>query len=330
MEFREKLLIIASAGGHLTQAMCATSSCENIVLVCNKKNISNDKIKRIYKILDTQHNALVHFVNVFFALYVLLRERPAVVFSTGGPIVLPFALLCKFLPIKFVYLDTLSRVVELSNTGKLVKKYNLYNEFYCQWKDIAAKNNAKYIGKCFDILCENSYEVTSKKVDECPLILVTVGTNQYDFSRLFTMLAELPLYNDRRVKWVIQASHNKVTQLPANGEVVEMISRDEMESLVKQSSLVISHCGIGSINLMLSYQKQVIFVPRVEKYNEFSDDHQLQIANEIGSELFTVSLPDTPMPEITFEELAAREILTSPVDTTNYAMASTLSKTFFS
>tara|TARA_R110001599_G_scaffold214420_1_gene412531 strand:- start:391 stop:720 length:330 start_codon:yes stop_codon:yes gene_type:complete len=109
-----------------------------------------------------------------------------------------------------------------------------------------------------------------------------------------------------------------------------MISRDEMESLVKQSSLVISHCGIGSINLMLSYQKRVVFVPRVAKYKEFSDDHQLQIANEIGSELFTVNLPDTPMAVITFEELAARDILIKPVDTTNYAMAKILRDTFIS
>lgn len=327
---KNKVLVIASAGGHLTQAMCATSSCENIALVSNKKNISHDKIKRIYKIWDTQNNPFIHFFNVFFALYVLFRERPSVVFSTGGPIVLPFALLCKLLPIKFVYLDTLSRVVELSNTGKLVEKYNLYNDFFCQWQDIATKNNANYIGKCFDILCENNYKISSQSVVGCPVILVTVGTNQYDFNRLFTMLAELPLYNDKRVKWVIQASHNKVEHLPANGEVVEMISRDEMESLVKQSSLVISHCGIGSINLMLSYQKKVVFVPRVAKYNEFSDDHQLQIANEIGSDLFTVVLPDTPMPKITYEELAEREILTEPVDTTNYVMAKALKNIFFS
>ena len=53
---------------------------------------------------------------------------------------------------------------------------------------------------------------------------------------------------------------------------------------------------------MLSYQKHVIFVPRVAKYNEFSEEHQLQIANEIGSELFTVTLPDTPMPDIAYED----------------------------
>jgi len=330
MEKNKKVLVVASAGGHLTQAMCATSACDNIALVSNKKNISHDKIKRIYKIWDTQHNMLIHFVNIFFALYVLVRERPSVVFSTGGPIVLPFALLCKFLPIKFVYLDTLSRVVELSNTGKLVSKHQLFDHFFCQWKEIAVKNKVNYIGKCFDILCENTYDVETKKNDSCPVILVTVGTNQYDFTRLFEMLYKLPLYNDKRVKWVIQTAHNKLTQLPANGDVVEMISRDEMESLVKQASLVISHCGIGSINLMLSYQKHVVFVPRVARYNEFSDDHQLQIANEISSSLFTVSLPDTQILLPNFEELANRDLLVEPVDTTNYAMANSLKNTFFS
>lgn len=326
---KERVLVVASAGGHLTQAMCATRACSQISLVSNKRNISDRRIKRVYEIRDTQHNPIIHFINIFFAVYVLVRERPNVVFSTGGPIVLPFALLCKILPIKFVYLDTLSRVVELSNTGKLIKKHNLYNEFFCQWQQIAERNNASYIGKCFDILCENTYKPITKKVEDVPVILVTVGTNQYGFDRLFNILAAMPLYADERVRWVIQASHNKVNILPANGKVVEMISRDEMEGLVKEASLVISHCGIGSINLMLSYQKQVIFVPRVAKYDEFSDDHQLQIANEIGSDLFSVVLPDTVMPTINYEVLVKKEILIEPVDTTNHEMANLLKKKFF-
>ena len=43
MEYSKKVLVIASAGGHLTQALCATSTCSNIALVSNKKNISNEK-----------------------------------------------------------------------------------------------------------------------------------------------------------------------------------------------------------------------------------------------------------------------------------------------
>jgi UDP-N-acetylglucosamine transferase subunit ALG13 len=329
MEYNNKILVVASAGGHLTQALCATSACDNIALVCNKKNISSDKIKCIYKIWATQHNPFIHFVNIFYALYVLFLEQPKIVFSTGGPIVLPFALVCKLMPIKFVYLDTLSRVVELSNTGQLIKKYNLFDEFFCQWSDVAKKNDVKYIGKSFDILGENKFEYQTVPLKTPPIILVTVGTNQYKFDRLFEMLYQHPLYNNPAVEWIIQANHNVITTQPANGKVLSMIDRDEMDVLVKQASLVISHCGIGSINLMLAYQKRVVFVPRLAKFDEFSDDHQLQIANELSGPIFDVVGESQTIPEISFTDLTKFSILSSPVDTTNHSMALKLKDIFF-
>ncbi|MEZ9233742.1 glycosyltransferase [Vibrio amylolyticus] len=318
---QKNVLVIASAGGHLTQAMCATSTCESIYLVSNKINISNGRIKKSFKIWDTQYNPFIHIFNIFYAVYVLLVTRPRSILSTGGPIALPFALIAKFLPVNFIYLDTLSRVTELSNTGKLIKKHSLYDKFFTQWKVMSEKHNVDYIGKCFDILGENGYDVIRKPTNEVPVILVTVGTNQYDFDRLFEILAQFPLYNDDRVKWVIQKAHNKISKTPPNSTIVDMISRDQMEAYTKEASLVISHCGIGSINLMLSYQKQVIFVPRVQEYNEFSDDHQLQIANEIQSDRFTVLYPNKPFPIITFDQLAKFPLIESPVDTTNYRLA---------
>lgn len=328
-KINKKILVIASAGGHLTQAMCLTSNCKDLILVTNKVNISNERIKKIYKIWDTQFNILIHFYNIFYALYVVVRERPKAVLSTGGPIALPFALICKLLPLKFVYVDTLSRVIELSNTGKLICKYSLYDDFFCQWNDIAKKNNVNYIGKCFDIKGENNYELVTQKPTSLPIILVTVGTNQYDFKRIFEMLYEQPLYNSEKVKWIIQKGHNSLIQMPKNGQVVDMVTRDEMNELVQRASLVISHCGIGSINQMLSYQKKVIFVPRVARFNEFSDDHQLQIANEIGSELFDVVFPEHKMKEILLDDLLARQLVVKAVDTTNHQMANELKNVLF-
>lgn len=328
-KINEKILVIASAGGHLTQAMCLTSKCNDLTLVTNKVNISNERIKKIYKIWDTQFNFFIHFYNIFYALYVILKERPKAVISTGGPIALPFALLCKILPLNFIYVDTLSRVIELSNTGKLIHKYSLYDDFYCQWDDIAKKNNVKYIGKCFDIKCENSYDLITQEQASLPMILVTVGTNQYDFDRVFKMLYQQPLYSSDKVRWVIQKGHNSLTHEPKNGQVVDMITRDEMGELVRQASLVISHCGIGSINQMLSFQKKVIFVPRVARYNEFSDDHQLQIANEIGSDLFDVVFPDDQMKVIDLNELENRLLVVKPVDTTNHQMADDIKNVLF-
>lgn len=144
-----RVLVIASSGGHLTQALCALSLIDNLYLVSNNTYVNDQNIRKIFKIMDTQHNALIHFMNIFYATYVFIAVRPKAVFSTGGPIVLPFALLCKVLGVRFVYLDTLSRVQDLSNTGKLILKMGLYDEFLTQWEHLATKYNIKYLGKTF-------------------------------------------------------------------------------------------------------------------------------------------------------------------------------------
>ncbi|MCJ8315429.1 MAG: hypothetical protein MJK11_20985, partial [Pseudomonadales bacterium] len=77
-----KVLVIASAGGHLTQALCACHHVDDIVLVTTHLLVNDDKIQKIYKIWSTQKNVFIHFVNIFYAVYVLVKERPRAVFST--------------------------------------------------------------------------------------------------------------------------------------------------------------------------------------------------------------------------------------------------------
>ena len=154
-----------------------------------------------------------------------------------------------------------------------------------------------------------------------PLILVTMGTNDYPFTRLQRALEQEPLYQDARCEWFIQTGASEVSAQPACGEVVKLIPRTQMEDLVRQSALVISHCGIGSLNLMLQYKKKVIFVPRVSRFGEFSDDHQLQIAREIGNHRMSVVYPEDNFPVLDYQELCEQKILSAPVDITNYDLA---------
>lgn len=325
----KKVLLIASAGGHLTQALCACNHVDEIVLVTTKALVKDDKIKKIYTIWSTQKNAFIHFVNIFYALYVLVKERPHTVFTTGGPIVLPFALVCKFLPLRFVYLDTLSRVVELSNTGQLIHKYKLYDEFMSQWEPVASEYNVDYAGKTFDLEGKADKVLTPLSPPESPLVLVTMGTNSYPFPRLIAALEKLDIYHDPNVRWFIQTGGFEVSLKPANGEVVDMVGKDKMDELVKESSLVISHCGVGSINQMLVYQKKVIFVPRLEQFGEFSDDHQLQIAKELSNSNMTVIYPDELLPVYSLAELIAIPRYDQTIDITNHAFAAVIDKKLF-
>lgn len=149
----QSIMVIASSGGHLTQAMCATSLIEtDLILVTNKNQLDESQFRRIYTVTDTQHNAIIHLLNFFTACCYFVREKPAAMFSTGGPICLPFALLAKITGTRFVFLDTMSRVTELSNSGKLIKKFGLYDSFLCQWPSVASQHNgAEYHGQAFDL-----------------------------------------------------------------------------------------------------------------------------------------------------------------------------------
>ncbi|EDM67690.1 beta-1,4-galactosyltransferase [Moritella sp. PE36] len=324
-----KVLVIASAGGHLTQALCACQHVDDIVLVTTHLLVNDIKIQKIYKIWSTQKNVFIHFVNIFYALYVLVKERPRAVFSTGGPIVLPFALVCKFLPIRFVYLDTLSRVVELSNTGKMIHKYKLYDEFMSQWEAVANQYSVGYAGKTFDLEGHVNKVVTPLPSPEQPLVLVITGTNSYPFPRLIAAMAKLDIYHDPNVRWFIQTGGFEVDVKPANGEIVDMVTKDKMDALVQESSLVISHCGVGSINHMLIYQKKVIFVPRLQRFGEFSDDHQLQIAKELNNPNMAVVYPDELLPVYPVAELIAIPRYDQSIDITNHAFAAVIDKKLF-
>jgi UDP-N-acetylglucosamine:LPS N-acetylglucosamine transferase len=150
---RETILVIASSGGHLTQAICATSTInQDLVLVSNKNMLDGKRFKRVYTVTDTQHNPLIHCLNFFVALRVLWKEKPRAMFSTGGPICLPFALVAKLTGTRFVFLDTMSRVTELSNSGKLIQRFGLSDAFLCQWPEVAKQyNGAEYHGQAFDL-----------------------------------------------------------------------------------------------------------------------------------------------------------------------------------
>jgi beta-1,4-N-acetylglucosaminyltransferase len=70
----------------------------------------------------------------FWALRILLRERPDVVVSLGAEIAVPFLYLAKLLRIKTLFIESWCRVENLSLTGKLV--YPIVDAFWVQWPQL--------------------------------------------------------------------------------------------------------------------------------------------------------------------------------------------------
>lgn len=118
----------------------------------------------------------------------------------------------------------------------------------------------------------------STVLGECPLIFVTVGSHYQGFDRLIKKVDEIAGKIDEDV--VMQIGNTKYK--PVNAEYFEFAEYSKVQKLNSSARIVISHAGVGSILTALEQKTHIIIVPRLKKYGEVVDDHQLQIAKEMS------------------------------------------------
>jgi UDP-N-acetylglucosamine transferase subunit ALG13 len=109
------------------------------------------------------------------------------------------------------------------------------------------------------------------------LIFVCLGTKRFSFNRLLQEIDSLILSGEIEEKVFAQVGSS--TYAPVNFEFSNFLTSEEYEEKVKNSSIIITHGGTGAIVKGLKASKQVIAIPRLSKYGEHSDDHQLQIVD---------------------------------------------------
>jgi UDP-N-acetylglucosamine transferase subunit ALG13 len=114
------------------------------------------------------------------------------------------------------------------------------------------------------------------------LIFVCVGSREYQFDRLLKKLDEL--VEKKLIKDNIFAQIGKSYYLPKNYKYERFISVEKFKEYQKKAKLIISHGGTGALITSLKMGKQVLAVPRLARYGEHSDDHQLQVAGVLEKE----------------------------------------------
>lgn len=124
------------------------------------------------------------------------------------------------------------------------------------------------------------------------MIFVTVGTPQQPFDRLVKALDEYASQTEENV--IIQAG--TATYIPQHAEYFRWTSSCEMEKYTHDARIVIAHAAAGAIILAIRYNKPLIVVPRLSKYQEHFNDHQLQLAIELQACGQAVLLEDLSMP----------------------------------
>ena len=106
------------------------------------------------------------------------------------------------------------------------------------------------------------------------MIFITLGSQKFQFNRLLKAVDEIDVDDD------VFAQIGYSDYKPRNYRYKEFLDRDEFEQMMSKADIVITHGGTGAIIEAVKKGKKVIAVPRLKKYGEHVDDHQIQLIGQ--------------------------------------------------
>ena len=106
------------------------------------------------------------------------------------------------------------------------------------------------------------------------MIFITLGSQKFQFNRLLKAVDKIGADED------IFAQIGYSDYKPQHYKYKEFLDRDEFENMMSKADIVITHGGTGAIIEAVKKGKKVIAVPRLKKYGEHVDDHQIQLIGQ--------------------------------------------------
>ncbi len=120
------------------------------------------------------------------------------------------------------------------------------------------------------------------------MILVLLGTQDKPFERILKQIAKEKKEGNIKDKIIAQTGCTNFKD--DRIETFDFTSKEKIETLIEKAKIVITHAGVGTITECLNKNKKVIVVPRLKKYGEHTNDHQLQITKEFALKNYVLPL----------------------------------------
>jgi len=145
-----RVLLVCSPGGHLQQMLALRAAWEGfdrhwVTLRApdTEFELANESVTWAHGPTNRSVSKLSR--NLLVARTVLREVNPDAVLSTGAALAVPFLLLGRAQRRRVVYVESFTRVHEISLSGRIV--YPFVNEFFVQWPQVAARRRrARYFG----------------------------------------------------------------------------------------------------------------------------------------------------------------------------------------
>jgi len=109
------------------------------------------------------------------------------------------------------------------------------------------------------------------------MMFLTVGT-QFPFDRLvraIDVLAGKGVFCEE-----LYAQIGDSTYKPRHFEAVASLDKHDFDHHFKDASAIIGHAGMGTITMALDNNKPLLAMPRLKRYGEVVNDHQVALAKK--------------------------------------------------
>lgn len=117
------------------------------------------------------------------------------------------------------------------------------------------------------------------------MIFATVGSTQFPFDRMIRALEQLP-------DGQLSVQHGPVPPPPGAAEAQAFMEFPAVVEHMETAEVVICHAGAGSILCAFRAGHTPVVVPRLARYSETVDDHQLELARALAADGRVIAVED--------------------------------------
>jgi UDP-N-acetylglucosamine--N-acetylmuramyl-(pentapeptide) pyrophosphoryl-undecaprenol N-acetylglucosamine transferase len=124
------------------------------------------------------------------------------------------------------------------------------------------------------------------------VIFVTLGTHEQPFNRALDLVAALTQHD----RVLVQHGATPPRRGLNGVEWSEYLDWEPLAASMRDADVVVTHAGVGSAVTAIRAGKKPLLVPRLARYGEHVDDHQLQLAERLAEfGMAVVCKPEAPV-----------------------------------
>ena len=110
------------------------------------------------------------------------------------------------------------------------------------------------------------------------MIFLTLGTYPLPFDRLVRAVDEIVA--QKLIDEEVFAQIGFSDYIPKHMEYEKLLEKQRFDDVLASATALIGHAGMGSISMALNNKKPLLVMPRLEKFGEHVNDHQLHTARK--------------------------------------------------